>query len=125
MKSPPPWQHEKRRLGILRQKEVPDTPSKDIVIHFIVSVAPICPASTLPVLLADKKQQRYQPSLWTNHRTARATCSRIKNSNDISRRLAGRCFPSHATFSFGGQTVVEELKHEAHRNSRIFPAPDA
>jgi hypothetical protein len=61
MKSPPPSQNAERRLGVPRQYEVIDTPPEDIVVNSTAPAAPICAASTLLILLADKNRPRCQP----------------------------------------------------------------
>ena len=60
MKTPPPWQDEKRRLEVLRQYEVLDTPPEEVFDNLTALAAQICKAPVALISLVDENRQWFK-----------------------------------------------------------------
>ena len=60
MKTPPPWQDEKQRLGVLGQYAVLDTPPEEAFDNLTALAAQICEAPIALISLVDENRQWFK-----------------------------------------------------------------
>jgi hypothetical protein len=92
MKTPPPWQDEKRRLEVLWQYEVLDTPPEEVFDNLTALAAQICKAPVALISLVDENRQWFKSKAGL---TASETARDISFCGCDPRRAVCRQSPCH------------------------------